>query len=101
MLRADRRSVYADTTAEVVFPAPSPEGAHLRFAAAGRNVQYSLDGGATWLAAQLGPQHRSNPERFQSYWTPIPAGVSRVQLRAEGVAVPARWMVQDVAIWAR
>src|SRR5579884_396933 len=101
LLRADRRYVAADTAPEVAFPAPSPEGAHLRFAAVGRNVAYSLDGGATWRAAQLGPQHRSHPERFQSYWTPLPAGVSRVQFRAEGVSTPDQWRVQDIAVWAR
>ena len=65
------------------------------------NVEYSLDGGTTWQPAALGPQRTANPERFQSYWTPIPAGVTSVQFRAEGVARAGQWMVQDVAIWAR
>jgi hypothetical protein len=101
MLRADRRYVDAESEPEVVFPGPSPEHAHLRFAAVGQNIEYSVDGGASWWPAQLAAQRRSNPERFQSYWTPIPAGVTAVRLRGEGVAEPSAWMVQDVAIWAR
>jgi hypothetical protein len=101
MLRADRRYVDAESAPKVAFPGPSPEHAHLRFAAVGQKIEYSVDGGASWRPAQRAAQHRSNPERFQSYWTLVPAGVTAVRFRGEGVAEPGAWMVQDVAIWAR
>jgi hypothetical protein len=53
VVRADRRYVDAESAPAVVFPAPGSDSAQLRFAALGRNVEYSLDGGAHWLPARL------------------------------------------------
>src|SRR5262249_4855131 len=100
MLRADRRYVDADTEPTVTFLAPAPEGAHLRFAAVGSEIQVSFDGGATWQPAQLQRQQRTNPARFQSYWTPVPAGTTGVAFRSLGALAGEPWMVRDVAIWA-
>jgi hypothetical protein len=52
MLRADRRSVDPDTDPALHFPGPAPAHARLRFAAVGRQVAVSTDGGATWQPAQ-------------------------------------------------
>jgi hypothetical protein len=101
MLRADRRSVDPDTDPAVSFPGPSPEGSRLRFAGVGRNIEVSLDGGGTWEPAQLQTQLRYDYTRFQSYWTPIPAGVTSVQFRGESATPGLPCMVQDVAIWSR
>jgi YD repeat-containing protein len=59
------------------YPA-APEGARLRFAAVGSDIQVSFDAGATWQPAQLQRQQRTNPACFHSYWTPAPAGTTRV-----------------------
>jgi hypothetical protein len=101
MLRADRRYVDPDTEPGVTFPGPSPAGSRLRFAGVGRNIEVSLDGGATWEPAQLQTQMRYDYTRFQSYWTPIPAGVASVQFRGESATPGLPWMVQDIAIWSR
>ena len=101
MLRADRRYVDADTARAVHFPAPAPEGARLRFAGVGRNVEVSFDGGGSWERAQLQAQRRYDYGRFQSYWTPIPPGVASVQVRGEGATPGDPWMVRDLSIWAR
>jgi hypothetical protein len=101
MLRADRRSVDPDTDAALRFPGPAPANAHLRFAAVGRHVAVSYDGGATWQPAQLQTQLRSDPTRFQSYWTPLPAGVQTVHFRAQSATPGLPWMVQDASIWSR
>jgi hypothetical protein len=77
------------------------EGARLRFAAVGSEIQVSFDGGATWQPAQLQRQQRTNPARFQSYWTPAPAGTTRAVFRSLGGLAGQPWMARDVAIWAR
>ncbi|HEY7065842.1 MAG TPA: hypothetical protein VII06_30485 [Chloroflexota bacterium] len=101
MLRADRRYVDPDTEPGVKFPGPSPQGSRLRFAGVGRNIEVSFDGGVSWEPAQLQTQMKYDYTRFQSYWTPIPAGVSSVQFRGESATPGLPWMVQDISIWSR
>lgn len=95
ILRADRRYVDRNSPATVQFPAPSPAGSHLRFSAIG-TPQYSLDGGATWQTAQRQTQELNDPYHFASYWTPIPTGITAVQLRGTGNS----WMIKDISIWS-
>jgi hypothetical protein len=101
MLRADRRYVDPDTEPGVNFPGPSPEGSRLRFAGVGRNIEVSIDRGMTWERAQLQTQMKYDYTRFQSYWTPIPAGISSVHFRGESATPGLPWMVQDISIWSR
>jgi hypothetical protein len=37
--------------------------------------------------------------KFQSYWTPIPAGTTSVQFRGQG-GWWGSWMVRDISLWA-
>jgi len=101
MLRADRRYVDPDTEPGVNFPAPSPDNSRLRFAGVGRNIEVSFDGGTTWEPAQLQTQMKYDYTRFQSYWTPIPAGVWSVRFRGKSATPGLPWMVQDISVWSR
>lgn len=101
ILRGDRRFVDQTTVGQVTFPAGAPAGAHLRFAAIGTNVRLSFDGGQTWQAAHLQAQARNVDGHFRSYWTPIPAGVTSVQVRGEGSWWGPQWMARDFSIWSR
>ncbi len=98
MLHADKRFVDATTGSDVHFPAPAPANAHLRFAAAATNLQVSFDGGNTWQPAQLQVQQRTEGYHFKSYWTPVPAGITSVQIRGENLG--HSWHVRDIAIWS-
>jgi hypothetical protein len=93
--------VDPDTEPGVNFPGPSPEGSRLRFAGVGRNIEVSIDRGMTWERAQLQTQMKYDYTRFQSYWTPIPAGISSVHFRGESATPGLPWMVQDISIWSR
>lgn len=101
ILRADKRYVDEETTATLNFPAPAPQNAHLRFAGIGNNLEVSVDGGTIWQAAQLQAQQEEllAEEHFKSYWMPIPAGTSSVQLRGEAWW-GAGWHVRDISIWS-
>lgn len=100
ILPADTRYVNEDTDAEVSFDEPAPENAHLRFAGIGNDLEVSLDGGDTWIEAQLQAQERYANELFRSYWTPIPAGTTDIQIRGDDWW-GAGWHVRDISIWAR
>ena len=101
ILRADHRFVNATNSAPFNFPSPAPASSNLRFAAIGSNVQVSFDKGQTWQAAHV--QAASAPDtsgtRFQSYWTPMPAGVRSVMLRAQDTPYMP-WNIRDVSIFS-
>lgn len=107
ILRADRRVVNQqndenDQNESVLnFPAPAPKDAHLRFAGIGNNLQFSVDQGETWQLAEQQAYDESldKEEHFKSYWTPIPAGVTQVQLRGEAWW-GGEWHVRDISIWS-
>jgi hypothetical protein len=101
ILKADRRFVDASSSPQLNFPAPSPAGAHLRFAAIGTNVQVSFNAGQSWQAARVQPAEApdNTSTKFQSYWTDMPAGVSSVRLRANNTQY-LPWNIRDVTVWA-
>jgi hypothetical protein len=101
ILRADHRFVDANNSTPFKFPTPSPAGANLRFAAIGSNVQVSFNQGQSWQAARVQPAEAPDTTGmfFQSYWTPMPAGVSSVMLRAQNTQY-LPWNIRDVSIWA-
>jgi hypothetical protein len=90
----------ATAAAPVEFERAAPAAAFLRFAAFGTGIQVSFDGGATWSDARRQPALFDRPERFRSYWSPVPARVSSVRFRQNGAA-PANWLVRDVTIWSQ
>jgi hypothetical protein len=110
ILRGVQPFVDATTSPEVVFLAPAPVGAHLRFVAMGQQVEVSFDGGRNWQPAErkegrsrfVGPQSLV----FASYWSPVPPGTMRVQIRARQWLDDfkfARWMpwlARGISIWA-
>jgi hypothetical protein len=98
--RADRRMVDATTTNQINFPTPAPANSTLRFVGIGVPIQYSVDGGATWLNAQtqgdsVGKNHPEIPDNF---WTPIPTGTQNVQFRGQGHG-SVGWEVSDISYW--
>jgi hypothetical protein len=99
IIRADQRSVDWQAAPAVTFPQPAPAAARLRFAGVGDNIAVSFDGGATWEAAQLQAQTKHDSSKFQSYWTPIPAGTTSVQFRGQGGWWGNQWIVRDISIW--
>jgi hypothetical protein len=95
------RYVDAATAATPVqFERAAPAASFLRFAAFGIGIQVSFDGGATWSDARRQPAMVDRPERFRSYWSPVPQGVASVRFRQAG-ALPANWLVRDVTIWSQ
>jgi len=99
IIGAERRYVDEDTDASVHFATPAPENAHLRFAGIGNNIEVSMDGGATWQLAALQAQEKQADEKFRSYWMPIPAGTTDIQIRGEKWW-GAGWHVRDISIWS-
>jgi hypothetical protein len=98
VLRGSSRFVTPQSNPAVTFESEAPEGAFLRFAGVGENLEISFDGGLTWVPARRQAQKNARKEHFSSFWTPIPAGVSNVRLRSNKPGGDP-WMIQDVAIW--
>jgi len=100
---------YADqSTPSVTFAQPANPNSMLRFSGIG-TIQVSFDGGATWQTAQkqsssttVGANGASyHPEHQSPFFTPIPAGATKVQFRWS----PDDWytgpyIAQDFAIWS-
>jgi hypothetical protein len=101
LLRGDRRYVDATTPAQVNFPAPAPAGARLRFVGQGKPIQFSVNGGATWVTAQVQGREApaSDPAMGDAFWTPIPQGTRSVLIRGTRQGT-LPWLVQDISIWA-
>jgi hypothetical protein len=101
ILRPDRRAASAAQPTPLTLAAPAPAGASLRFMGIGNSLEVSYDGGATWRAAVLQGQSKSlQDEIFKSYWMPIPAGTTRVQVRG-GKWWGGQWEVRDLSVWSR
>lgn len=99
MIRAGQR--YASPASPMVnFARPSLSGSSLRFAAIGKQIEVSFDGGTTWQAAKTQSQQRYVEESFWSYWMPIPAGVTQVRFRGQNWW-GGEWHVRDISIWSR
>jgi hypothetical protein len=80
-------------------PQPAPKDAFLRFAGLG-DFQVSFDGGASFQPAQVhGPYRKA--EHFANFWTPIPAGTTKVLLKGRPNSSNLPWWVQDVSVWAQ
>jgi hypothetical protein len=80
-------------------PQAAPQGSFLRFAGLG-NFDVSYDGGKSYAAARVQGANKA-PERFASYWTPVPAGTTEVTLRGQRNASNLPWWVEDVSVWAQ
>jgi hypothetical protein len=106
IIRAEDRYVDATTPrGELVFGTPAPAGAHLRgmFLGATEVSVAGPDGRfGRWSPVTLQAQRRRLPERFASFWMPVPAGTTRARFRALRTpgADAGPWMVRDVELWA-
>lgn len=94
------RTVDANTSPEITFSAGAPDQASLRFAGLGANLEVSVDGGATWQAAQRQAQEKQKDEHLATYWMPIPPGTSSIQFRGQR-SWAGPWVVRDASIWAQ
>ena len=99
ILRADQRYLNGDTNPQVNLPAPVPANSFLRFDGIGANLQVSFDGGSSWAPAQIQAQIEQIDGHFQSYWMPMPAGVSQVLLRGQDWW-GGGWMIRDISAWS-
>jgi hypothetical protein len=92
--------VDADTSNQINFPTPAPANAFLRFVGIGIPVQYSLDGGSTWLDPQTQGEAigKTHPEVPDNFWQPIPAGTQSVKFRGRRQG-SIMWGVSDISYW--
>jgi hypothetical protein len=84
----------------VTLRSPAPAGARLRFAAHGRDIEVSFDGGRRWSDARLQDQELNLSSRFRSYWMSIPAGTQTIRFRGDAANGFSKWFVRDVSVWA-
>lgn len=98
VVKADRRYVDGDSGSTVNFASPAPDGGLLRFSAMATDVQLSFDGGA-WEAAQMPSQAERNGIDYSNYLHPVPAGATRVDVRASNSRA-GRWIAKDFAVIA-
>jgi hypothetical protein len=84
----------------VTLKSPAPSGARLRFAAHGRNMEVSFDGGRRWTDARRQDQELNLSTRFNSYWMSIPAGTQTIRFRGSAANGFSKWFVRDVSVWA-
>jgi hypothetical protein len=99
MIAADRRYLNADTPSTVTLAAPTPANAYLRFAGIGASLEVSFNQGGSWTTATTQAQSMHIVDHFQSYWMPIPAGVTSVQFRGQSWW-GGGWHVRDISVWS-
>ncbi len=99
IIRGQQRLADQETNGRVTFPQGAPAGAHLRFAAFGKNIEVSFDNGASWQPARKQAQEKDDQGHASSYWTAVPQGVTSVQLRGQSI-LNYGWHAQDFAIWS-
>jgi len=92
-------SLHEGRSPALTLAEPAPANAFLRFAAIG-GIQVSTDGGKTFEAAKPQAAEMSAPERFTSYWSAIPAGVTSLVFRGQPNQFGQPWWVEDVAVWS-
>ena len=107
ILHANRRVTYNAST-PVRFDSTARGSSHLRFSGYtpnGETLEFSTDGGASWTAARRQPSSMSfDRGHHASYWTPIAAGTTQVNIRARGAGPGAPngsdWYVRDISIFS-
>lgn len=124
LLRANERRAYGDENqpGTFTFPQAAPGNAFLRFEAlSGSPLEVSFDGGLSWTKAKVQPSSNAGKPgnsfddgAYTSYFTPVPAGTTRVHLRGVGgwwgyldgatnwPSPPSvAWIARSASIWAR
>jgi hypothetical protein len=102
MIRANERAAVAASNVPMAFtfPQPSPQNAYLRASVHGVSPQVSTDDGATWAPLVRQPSGRTDTGAYQSYWHPIPSGVTKVLLRSPAANGFPQAAVEYASIWA-
>jgi hypothetical protein len=99
MIGASRRYLNSGTPDSVTLAQAAPANAYLRFAGIGDALEVSFNGGATWIEAVTQAQSMHIEDHFQSYWMPIPVGVSMVRFRGQEW-YGGDWQVRDISVWS-
>ncbi|MCC6179596.1 MAG: hypothetical protein IT305_30160 [Chloroflexi bacterium] len=99
LLRGDVPWIDAGSRRWVAFSQPTPVGGSLRFAAIGTDIEISFDGGGSWQPARARQTVKAPAEAFMSYWTPIPAGITRIDVRGQDWW-GGGWMARDFSVWS-
>jgi hypothetical protein len=102
-------SGYADEEhPTMTLSSPTPSAGFLRFAGYGEKIEVSFNGDKS-TKAELQSEKLNVDDRFHSYWTPIPAGVTQITFSAKKDPnaqdktnkADGAWRVRDVAAWTR
>lgn len=96
------------------FPMPAPPGSYLQFSAnnapgfvdwthvGSPAIDLSWDGGATWQTTLPQPSGGATTHDYlaaRSYWVPVPAGATAVQVRGQGGYWGGYWQAKDASLW--
>jgi hypothetical protein len=100
IIRTVERYANAKTNPVISLSAPAPSGGNLRFAGMGKGIEVSFDGGNTWELAQVQKQKNYSEGVFWSYWTPVPAGTTKISFRGQATWA-GDWHVRDISVWSR
>jgi hypothetical protein len=100
---APRAASLTITNDTLTLERPAPAGAIVRFLAIGNAIEVSFDGGNTWQPAVKREQENNQPERFSSYWMPIPEGTTAIKVRGQRWTSSSAgdWWVHSLSVWAR
>jgi hypothetical protein len=96
MERAQQREA-TPASPQISFEQPAVEGALLRFAGIGSNLEVSFDDGS-WQPVRRQPQEMNDDDTFSSHMMPIPPGTTQVQFRGENW-YGGEWRVRDISWW--
>jgi hypothetical protein len=96
-------------------PTPAPAGSYLQFAAnsapgfvawggdqGAPAIGLSFDGGRTWQTVQPQPSSAATTRDIggaRSYWVPLPAGTTAVQVQGTGAYGQGPWQAKDASVW--
>jgi hypothetical protein len=99
MLKADQPYVDKTSRPYVTFASGAPAGTYLRFAGIGDEIDVSFDGGHTFYKANNQAASDLRQDHFRGYWTPVPEGVTRVDIKGTGW-YGGDWIARGIALWS-
>ena len=100
ILKADQPYLDDTTQKYVTFAQPAPAGSFVRFAGIGDEIDVSFDGGHNFYKANTQAAKVLPDEHFRAYWTPIPAGITRIDFKGKDWW-GGDWMARGISIWSQ
>jgi hypothetical protein len=100
ILKADQPYLDGTTQKFVTFAQPAPAGSFLRFAGIGDEIDVSFDGGHNYYKANIQAAVSTPDEHFRGFWTPIPAGTTRIDFKGKGWW-GGDWMARGISVWSQ